>query len=143
MTEDRYKTLGSILKETSLERAMIRLEKAIPYLLHLENRISEALIYHLIQKGIRLREEDKEATNELMAGVESLMNESFFGSPGSPSNWIFLVNEDGTMGAIKLANWRARRVVENIDSIVYLALHEEDRQKWKDAFLTFQNMLKV
>ena len=47
------------------------------------------------------------------------------------------------MGAIKLANWRARRVVENIDSIVDLALHEEDRQKWKDAFLTFRNMLKV
>ncbi len=81
MAEDRYKTLGSILKETSLERALIRLEKAIPYLLHLENRISEALIYHLIQKGIRLREEDKEATDELMAGVKSLMNESFFGSP--------------------------------------------------------------
>jgi hypothetical protein len=57
---------------------MIRLEKAIPCRLDLENRISEALIYHLIQKGIRLREEDKEATEELLVGVESLMIESFF-----------------------------------------------------------------
>jgi hypothetical protein len=29
---------------------MIRFEKAVPCLLHLENRISEIIIYHLLQK---------------------------------------------------------------------------------------------
>jgi hypothetical protein len=44
MIEERYMLLKEMLSETSLADAMVKLEKAIPCLLHLENRISECLI---------------------------------------------------------------------------------------------------
>ena len=82
-------------------------------------------------------------SEELFIGVQTLMNESLFGSPQCPSNWKFPVQDDGTMGVIKFANWRARRVIENIDGFVDIAQPEEERQRWKDVFHLYREMMKV
>ena len=42
LTENTYTIMCKVLTAKSLEEAMIKLEKAIPCLLHLENRSSEA-----------------------------------------------------------------------------------------------------
>jgi hypothetical protein len=60
MIEERYKLLKEVLSETSLMDAKVKLEKAIPCLLHLENRISECLITHLLLKGFNMRQGDPE-----------------------------------------------------------------------------------
>ncbi len=57
LIEQQFLLLSNVLSETSLEVAMIKLEKAIPCLLHLENRISDAMITFLFQWGIQLIKE--------------------------------------------------------------------------------------
>ena len=54
--EQRYKLLVEVTSESNLEDAMVKLEKAIPCLLHLENRISDAMITFLLRRGIKLLE---------------------------------------------------------------------------------------
>jgi hypothetical protein len=46
---------------------------------------------------------------------DTIINESPFGLPGTPSNWKFPLNEDGTMGELKFSNWRARRILEHLN----------------------------
>jgi len=47
------------------------------------------------------------------------------------------------MGDIKFANWRARRVVQHIDSIIELAVSADEREKWVEVFRCFRDMLEV
>lgn len=144
LIEQRFLLLSNVLSETSLEAAMIKLEKAIPCLLHLENRISDAMITFLFRRGIQLIEENHGETETLMSSLELIFNEQLFGQPGSPSNWKFPMNKDGTMGEIKLSNWRARRVVERIEPLVACCLPDaEDRNKWNQVFDSFRNVIKV
>jgi hypothetical protein len=46
--------MKEIVSCNNLDDAMIIIEKAIPCLLHLENRTSEAMIFHLIWNGLQL-----------------------------------------------------------------------------------------
>jgi hypothetical protein len=65
------------------------------------------LIEHLLCRGIELREDNPLLTKQLFQDVERLMNKEIFGQVGCRSNWKFPVNDDGSMGQIKFANWRA------------------------------------
>jgi hypothetical protein len=147
LVEKSYELLNDVLTASNLDDAMIRLEQALPCLLHLENRTSETLIEHLLRRGITLREGDKEQTKQLMMGVEQILNEEIFGSVGCKSNWKFPVNDDGSMGAIKFANWRARRVTDEIENIVNLCIPGDERlterTKWKETIYAYQRTIKV
>ena len=91
----------------NVDDAMIIIEKAIPCLLRLENRTSEAMIFHLIRNGLQLWENDSRAAHGLRCAIENEVNEVIFGDPTCKSNWQFPLQDDGTIGAIKFANWRA------------------------------------
>jgi hypothetical protein len=47
ITEHRYSLLKGLCESKTKEEAMILLEKAVPCLLHLENRVSECIIQML------------------------------------------------------------------------------------------------
>jgi len=91
-----------------------------------------------------LLEENHGATEDLMVAVEVIFNEKVFGSPGSPSNWKFPLESDGTMGEIKLSNWRARRVIEEIDSLIdYCIPADAEKAQWKDVFTSYKAVIKA
>jgi hypothetical protein len=145
MIEQCFLLIKSVLSETSLEAAMIKLEKAIPCLLHLENRISDIMITFLLRRGMQLREEDSESTLRFITSIERVFNEGLFGRPGSPSNWKFPLHDDGTMGEIKLSNWCARRVVEHINDLVEVCFPNtlDDQNRWNNAFDKYVLVIKV
>jgi hypothetical protein len=146
MIEQRFLLLKEILESNSLEEAMIRFEKAVPCLLHLENRSSECIIYQLLLKGWRFVEGDKPATEEFIRNIELLVNQQLFGNAVCPSNWKFPVEKDGSLGEVKLANWRARRIVTHIDLLVdncISADKEEERQRWKDTISLYTETIQV
>jgi hypothetical protein len=107
VTEQRYKLMKEVVSCNNVDDAMIIIEKAIPCLLHLENRTSEAMIFHLIRNGLQLRENDSRAAHGLRCAIENEVNEVIFGDPTCKSNRQFPLQDDGTMGAIKFANWKA------------------------------------
>ncbi len=45
LTEEQYHLVFSNLEAKTKEEAMVRLEKAVPCILHLENRVSETIIH--------------------------------------------------------------------------------------------------
>jgi hypothetical protein len=54
LIEASYLVMKKILSVNNLNDAMIQLEKALPCLLHLENRSSEVMIWHLLRGGLEL-----------------------------------------------------------------------------------------
>ena len=145
--EARYELLCHIFEASNLNEAMIRLEQALPCLLHLENRSSETIIEFLLCKGLSLREGNRQSTAEFINGVQNIMNQQIFGSVGCSSNWTFPINEDGTMGKVKLANWRARRVILEIEEIAVLCLPGDERlperNKWLSAITAYRSTIQV
>jgi hypothetical protein len=86
--EQRYSIIKGVV-EAKHEDRMILIEKAIPCLLHLENRISEAIIRLILLRALQFFEDDMHATAEFILEVERYVNEKFFGEPDAPSGWKF------------------------------------------------------
>jgi len=147
VVEKKHEMLSHILSASNLDEAMIRLEQALPCLLHLENRTSETLIEHLLQRGLYFREGDRSSTADFIKSVEDIINQTIFGSVGCSSNWKFPLSDDGTMGKVKLANWRARRVIEEITDIVHICIPGENRlpekEKWLSTLSAYRQTIKV
>lgn len=144
LAEQAYSLLKKVVECNNLDEAMILIEKALPCLLHLENRTSEAMIGRLFRRGFELREGDKEATEALQIDIEKTINERIFGQVDCPSNWQYPKKDDGTLGAIKFANWRARQIVEEIDGLIDVCVTtDEERQRWKEVFEAYRNTIKV
>jgi hypothetical protein len=76
---------------------------------------------------ITLLERNQQLTKLFILDVENIMNDEIFGHNGCRSSWRFPVNDDGSIGQIKIANWRTRRVIEWIDSIIELCIPGDDR----------------
>jgi hypothetical protein len=104
LMEKAYQLLCDVINASNFDEAMIRLEQALPCLLHLENRVSETIIEHLIRVGMQLCDGNPTSTRNLIEGVERIINENIFGSVGCSSNWKLPLNADGTVGKVKLAN---------------------------------------
>ncbi len=86
----------------------------------------------------------KEATEALQKDIEKNINERIFGQVDCPSNWQYPKKDDGMLGVIKFANWRARRIVEEIDGLIDVCVTtDEERQRWKDVLKSYQNTIKV
>jgi hypothetical protein len=147
LVERTFVALDFVVKARNFEEAMIRLEQALPCLLHLENRTSEALIEHLLRFGLRLREGDATSTTEFVLSVESLMNTVIFGSIGCSSHWSFPLNSNGTIGKVKFANWRARKVIEDFQLLVDVCVFGDDREaermKWMGMVTSYRNTILV
>jgi hypothetical protein len=108
--------IDCVINAQTLDEDMIRLEQALPCLLHLENQTSE--IEHLLRRDLMLHEGDKAATEERIAYVENLLNNEIYGIVGCSSLWTLPLNENGMVGKMKFANWRARHVVDSIEDII-------------------------
>ncbi len=145
LIEKSFNLVSEGFEATNFNEAMIRLEQSLPCLLPLENRSSETLIEHLLHQGFKLREDNPLLTKQLIQDVERIMNEEIFRQIGCRSNWKFPVNDDGSMGQIKFANWRARRVIEKIHSLIELCIpgNEEEQHKWREVISAYQSTIQV
>jgi len=147
LIEKSFELVSDIVSAVNFNDAMIRLEQALPCLLHLENRSSETIIEHLLRRGITLLDGNQQLTKQFMLDVENIMNDEIFGHNGCRSSWRFPVNDDGSMGQIKFANWRARRVIERIDSIIELCIPGDERiierNKWRDVISSYRLTIQV
>jgi hypothetical protein len=67
-----------------------------------------------------------------------------FGEPGAPLNWQFLMKDDGRIGKLKLANWRARCNVHNINNIVTICIRDDrEKEQWLDVFHSYRDTIEV
>ncbi len=136
--------MKKILSANNLNNAMIKLEKALPCLLHLENRSSAVMIWHLLRGGLELCKGNEEAKEQLVRAVQRIVNKEMFGEPGAPSNWQFSMGEDGRIGDLKLANWRARCIVHHINSVVNICITDDhEKEQWMDAFQLYRVTMEV
>jgi len=147
LLENTYSIMCKVLAAKSLDEAMVKLEKAIPCLLHLENRSSEAIISRLVHKGWELREDSPQAIKDFISSIERIINQQLFGSPECPSSWKFPIEDDGTMGDFKFANWRARRIVLHYNDLVSVCLPgdnlAEERMAWSSVASLYRECITV
>jgi hypothetical protein len=80
----------------------------------------------------------------LRCAIENEVNEVIFRKPACKSNWRFPLQDNGTMGTIKFANWRAQRVVEHFSNLVDQCIIDEvEREKWKEVFSSYSRKIQV
>jgi hypothetical protein len=147
LAETSFLMLDTIINANNFDESMIRLEQAVPCLLHIENRTSEAVIEHVLRRALVLREGNRAACDELISGVESLINTDILGSTGCGSLWCVPINHDGTLGKIKFANWRARRVINDAEDIIAICFSGvnwlEERNRWCNVIHLYRRTMKV
>ncbi len=80
LTEHRFGLLQGVLQAKTKGEVMIKMEKAVPCILHLENRVSECIIRMLIIKALPHMEDDSHALTNCILEVERYVNEKIFGS---------------------------------------------------------------
>jgi hypothetical protein len=142
--EQRYSIIKGVLEAKNEDR-MILIEKAIPCLLHLENRISEAIIRLILLRALHFFEDDTHATAEFILEVERYVNEKIFGEPDAPSGWKFPY-EEKRLGEVKFSNWRARRIIEEFDGLADLCIPETElelRQQWKGIATQYLEVIRL
>jgi len=145
ITEYRYALLKGLCEAKTKEEAMILLEKAVPCLLHLENRVSECIIRMLLLRALEFVEDDTHATVEYILEVERYINEKIFGEPDAPSGWKFPY-EDNKLGEVKFSNWRARRIIEEFDGLVecsFPGTMPELKTKWKNIAQQYSEVIRI
>ncbi len=124
---------------------MIKLEKAIPCILHLENRVSECFIRMILLKALSYVEDDNHALLSYILEVERYVNEKIFGEPDAPSGWKFPY-EEKQLGEVKFSIWRARKIMEDIHGIIDLSIPESDQElrlQWKDAAAKYLEVIRI
>jgi hypothetical protein len=104
--EHRYSLLKGLCELKTKEEAMILLEKAVPCLLQLENRVSECIIQMVFLEALSYIEDDNHATMEYILSMECYMNKTIFGEYEAPSGWKFPY-ESNKLGEVKFSNWGA------------------------------------
>jgi hypothetical protein len=104
--EHRYSLLKGLCELKAKEEAMILLEKAVPCLLQLENRVSECIIQMVFLEALSYIEDDNHATMEYILSMECYMNKTIFGEYEAPSGWKFPY-ESNKLGEVKFSNWGA------------------------------------
>jgi hypothetical protein len=145
ITEHRYSLLKGLCESKTKEEAMILLEKAVPCLLHLENRVSECIIRMLFLKALSYIEDDNHATMEYILSMECYLNETIFGEHEAPSGWKFPY-ESNKLGEVKFSNWRARRIIEEFDVLVDLSIPETEselRGQWKNCTEQYSEVIRL
>ncbi len=143
LTELCFGLLQGVLQAKTKEEAMIKLEKAVPCIWHLENQVSECIICMLIIKALSYVEDDSHALTSYILEVERYINETIFGEPGAPSGWKFPY-EDNQLGEVKFSNWRARKIIEEIDGLVDLSIPDSDpelRMQWKNVSALYTEVI--
>jgi hypothetical protein len=142
LIEKSFDLVRDIVLAVNFNDAMIHLEQALPCLLHLENQSLETIIENLLCCSIALLDGNHQLTKQFMLDLLNIMNDEIFGHNGCRSSWRFPVNDDGIMGQIKFANWRARRVIKQIDSIIELCIPGDDRiierNEWRDVISSYR-----
>ena len=136
--EDRFRYLRAAGDALTPEDAMMIIEEAVPCILHLENRCSEKLFSLILQKMIDNCKDDK-AIGEKTKEIEKVLNKQVWGTESRPSQYQLKLEKKAgeglSLGDINLPNTRARKLIENIDPILDVALsHDENlRSKTKEA----------
>jgi hypothetical protein len=79
----------------------------------------------LIIKALSYVEDGHHASLNYKIEVDCYINEKIFGEPEAPSGWKFPY-EENQLGEIKFSNWRAHRLIEEINGIIGLSIPEPD-----------------
>jgi hypothetical protein len=98
----------------------------------------------LIIKALSYVEDDNHALTNYILNFERHINERIFGEPDAPSEWKFPYEED-KLGEIKFSNWRARKIVEELDGLVDLSIPESEpelRMQWKSVAQIYVEVMR-
>ena len=90
------------------------------------------------------QEGDNHAASEMILNVEKYINTTVFGEPEAPSNWQFPF-EEGLFGDIKFANWRARRIIDELDQLVDICIPVNqmiERLQWRDNVKKYRDVIR-
>jgi len=118
--EHRCEYLWEFLQAPMLDQSMIKLEKAVPCIMHCENRTGKRMLYMLFIQGINRCISNQEC-DEMAYAITNSMNCEVLGSAADPSQWK-LPMEDGELGEIKFHNWRMHKIIDKFGVFINLCI---------------------
>ncbi len=119
--EDKVAHIRNSLKrgECCAELGLILLEQAVQCILHMENRVSERILYVLLFEAIsRYGDASSQKAKALIAAVTQVVQTRVLGTPTSPSQWVFPLSKDKTTVVMKsLEKTIAQKLISNLQEI--------------------------
>ena len=135
VVEERYRRLSSVGRAEDLgdDELAALVEEAVLCILHLENRCSEKLFKLILQEMVNRCKTDAEVRASAKQ-VEDVLNTQVWGSADRPSQFKLglekkAAGEGLTLGEINLPNVRARKIIENIEPVLDVALSHNQALK--------------
>jgi hypothetical protein len=119
------------------EAAMLLISQAIPWILHLENRVGEKLVTVLLAMAAnKFQQRSNCRTLTHFANiVQDLFNTKILGSFTQPSQWKLPMSAKGdTVAKVSLSNKKNRLVVDNITHLISFTFsNPADEEKKKSV----------
>jgi hypothetical protein len=114
------------------QNGLIMQEQAIPCILHLENRVSEKILYVMLQQAVtRYGNGSRRRRHALANAIEHVIQTQVLGTPTQPSQWTFPWDEEErNVHPRNVNNTIARKCIMRIDVILATAFSEPfDKRK--------------
>lgn len=130
-------------EEAAKVSRIVKLKDLVTCILHLENRTTECVIYHVLCAAFDgLSDDEKKAVKAL---IEKLLNETVFGNGESAGQWT-VPYADGEVQKISLTNGEARAICERLPDVME-SIHghienEVDRDDWRECVNMFTSIME-
>ena len=132
LLEHRFNYLKTFMAAPSLKGSFIKLEQAIPCIMHCENHAGERMLYMLIVVSLDQRQTNTEH-DMLIDHCMFLVNCHVLGSEDNPYQYK-MPDEDGELQEIRFHNWCMRKIMDHFGEFIDCCLLDEnDRVKWRNV----------
>ena len=129
--------LTTFLDAPTLEHSYIKLEQAIPCIMHCESCAGEQMLYMLILIGLDQRQTLAQH-DSLIEQVNLLINNHVLGDDNDP--YLYKIPyEDGELGDVKIHNWCMTKIMQHYGEFINCCLinDEEERAAWRVCHAKF------
>jgi predicted nucleic acid-binding Zn-ribbon protein len=121
----------------SVSTAMMKIENAVPCILHLHKRLMEKILSLIMLKSLAEQEKHKSARLRHAEKMSKILNENAFGCANDPGTYSVPMDEKtGELGEVKFNDGYAKDVEKVLSSILpkLLTKPESNCSQWKICF---------
>jgi len=138
--------------QEGVQAAMILIKQAVPCILHLENRVSEKIIQHLLDVGAKIYQamNRRQTLIDWSKLIENIVNTTILGTAVRPKQWRLPLSQDcKEVTRVTLSNKMARKFMTGISALIDYVITgniervRQLRQTWRNITHYFMDAMSI
>ena len=147
---ERCELIQTAISNGDYSAASVLIDKAIPCIMHLENRCSEKMLKLLLVEGWDSCDGDTSRQSTFISSITDTVNSHILGTPERKSNWSMTTvkNSKGTtiIGDQTMYNYQVRKFLreESFTRLIDICVDDGQRSdKWKTVLRYWNLMMEI